>query len=347
MRRFLLLTVLIGGAMGGTPGCTKQKPMLRVLNWADYFAPDTIANFEREYGCKVVVTNFASGDELREKIWRVPSGYDVAFPDDEILPQLIESGRLSKLDPVKVPNLKNIAARFKGTPIDSKNEYSVPYMWGTTGIAYSKKEVQPAPESWAILWDPKYTSKMTMLDDRREAFVVAMLVNGDDPKKPTRESIDRAKKKLMERKPLAYDSSPKQKLIVGDAWISHCYNGDALQVEDADPEERKSEVGYVIPKEGSTIWFDSVVIPAQAENADLAHAFINYLLRPGVSAAITNATKYANPNELAQQHIHKAIRENPLVYPSEETLKRCFNLPALDFGLRKYMDEAWEEVRKK
>ena len=344
MKRLLLLSVLVGGTMAGTPGCSKYRPILYVLQWENYFAADTISNFEKEFGCQVVVTNFGSADELRAKLDRVPSGYDVAFPSDEILPQLIEAGKLEKLDLSKIPDFKNIASRFRGAPADPKNDYSLPYMWGTTGIAYNVKEVSPAPDSWKVLWEAKYVSRMTMLEDRREVFAAAMLANGDDPKNPTAETIEKAKKKLLERKPLAY-GVPREKLIAGDYILSQCYNGDASEAAASD--ERKTDIAYVIPKEGGTLWFDSVTIPAKPKNRDLAHAFLNYLMRPAVSAAISNARFYANPNELAQQHIRKEIRENPLIYPSEETLKRCYYLPPLAPALRKKMDGAWEEVRGK
>lgn len=341
-RRLALLCA--AGAFLLGPGCTQPKPKLRVAIWPGYFAEDTIPNFKREFGCDVEVVEITSGDMLRLRIERPPSGFDVVFVDDNLLPEMIASGRLEKLDLARIPNFKNIAPKFRGLPQDPKNQYSVPYMWGTTGIAYNKKEVNPPPDSWAVLWDPKVAARMTMLDDRREAFVAAMLVNGDDPRNPTAESIDRAKKKLLERKPLAYDSYPTERLEDGEAWLSHCFSPDAFQASQG---KKKAEIGYVIPKEGATLWYDAMAVPERAPHPDLAHAFIDYLLRPGVSAAISNSRFSANPNELAQQHIRKEIRENPLIYPPEETLKRCFPLPALSLTLRRRMEEAWAEVGRK
>ena len=328
-------------------GCSKKpsQPELHVFNWSEYFAPDTISNFEKEFHCRVVVDYIASPEMLRTKLESVPSGYDVVFPSEDLLPTLIVGEKLERLDPNQLPNGKNIASRFRGFPADPKNEFSVPYMWGTTGIAFNRKQFGPPPDSWAVLWDPKYTPKMTMLDDMREAFVAAMFANGDDPRKPTAEAIDRAKRKLLERKPLDYDSSPQMKLIVGDTWIAQAYNGDALQA--AESEERRADLGFVIPKEGATIWIDNMCVAKGAKNRDLAHAFINYLLRPEVSAAISNFKKYANPNEAARPHILKEILGNPVIYPSESDLQRCFPLAELSGDLRKKMEEAWAEIRQK
>ncbi len=320
-------------------GCSKPEPELYVFNWADYFADDTLSGFEKEFGCKVKVDDITSTEALRAKLQLVPSGYDIVFVSDELVPTCIEKGWLERLDPAKLPNLKNIAPRFRNLGFDPKNEYSVPYMWGTTGIAYNKEKVAPAPDSWAALWDPKFANHVTMLQDPREAFAAAMWVEGISPLRPTMESVERAARKLMERKPLAYNSAPKEMLGSGDAWISQCFNGDAVQAAD------KAPIGYVIPKEGGTIWLDSLCIPKGARNPDLAHKFIDYILRPEVSAAISNKVFYANPNAEAEKLISKDVRENPFVYPPEADLKRCAFLadPAPD--VKKKLQDLWAKVR--
>ena len=326
-------------------GCSPSKPELHVFNWADYFAPDTIKNFEKEFDCRVVLDYFESAETLRAKIGNGRSGFDVVVPSDEVMRAFVAKGLLDPIDLAKVPNIKNIAPRFRGMEYDPKNEYSVPYMWGTTGIAYNKKKVDPAPDSWAALWDPKVAGHVTILDDPREAFAAAIWVEGGSGIAPTDASIEKAKQRLIAAKVKAFDGQPKLRLIKGEAWVAHCYSGDALQAAAA--KERAGDIGFVIPKEGGTIWVDNVCIPKGAPNRDLAHKFIDYLLRADVSAAISNEVAYANPNEAAQKLIKKEVLEDPVANPSEEELKRCSLLKELPPAAKKKLDDAWAEVKGK
>jgi spermidine/putrescine transport system substrate-binding protein len=255
----------------------------------------------------------------------------------------VAKGLIEKIDLAKVPNLKHIAPRFRGLEYDPKNEYSIPYMWGTTGIAYNKKKVNPAPDSWAALWDPKVADHVTILDDPREAFAAAIWVEGGSGISPTEASIEKAKQKLIAAKVKAFDGQPKLRLIKGEAWIAQCYSGDALQAAAA--KERDADIGYVIPKEGGTIWVDNLCIPKGAPNRELAHKFIDYLLRADVSAAISNEVAYANPNEAAQKLIKKEVLEDRVANPTEDELKRCSILKELSPDLKKKLDDAWSQVK--
>lgn len=323
-------------------GCGPSRPELHILTWPDYFAKDTLQAFEKETGCGVVVDHMVSSETLRAKLAGGRSGFDVVFPSDEVVPLLVAQGVLEKLDLSKIPNFRNIQSRFRGLPHDPGNAHSVPYMWGTTGIAFLKDKVSPPPESWEALWDPKLVRQMMMLDDGREAFAAALRITGADLRAaPSAEAVEKAKKKLMERKPKAYNSSPKDKLVNGECWIAQCYSGDALQASS----ELGGKVGYAVPKEGGTLWIDNLCIARDAPQRELAHRFIDYLLRPEVSAAITNETRFPNPNEAALKHIRREILEDPLVFPPEEVLSRCATLPVLPPEIKKAVDAAWAEVK--
>lgn len=329
----------------GLFGCSPSKPELHVFNWADYFAPDTLKNFEKEFDCRVVPDYFESAETLRARLEGGKSGFDVVFPSDEVMRAFIAKGLLDKLDPAKLPNLKNIAAKFRGLDYDPKNEYSVPYMWGTTGLAYNKSKVDPPPDSWGALWDPKYAGHVTMLDDAREAFSAAIWAEGGSPFALTGDAIEKAKKKLGAAKVKAFDGQPKLRLIKGEAWIAQCYSGDALQAAAADARERSGDIGYVIPREGGTIWVDNICIPKGAPNRDLAHKFIDYLLRAEVSAAISNEVSYANPNEAARKLIDREILENRAANPTDDELKRCSILKELDAETKRKLDDAWAQIK--
>ncbi len=335
MKRTALALLLLAAACG--------KPELHVLNWSDYFAPDTISNFEKEFGCRVTLDYIEASDSVRQKLKDPPSGFDVVFPSDEVMSLLLAGNLLEPLDHSRLKNLGNIEERFRNLPFDPGHKYSVPYMWGTTGIAYNVKQVDPPPDSWAALWDPKYAEHVTFLDDERDVLAAAMLLNGDDPLTPTAESIARARDKLKEAKPRAWTSSTKEMLISGDAWLAQCFNGDALQAGEA--EERAGDIGFVIPKEGGFAWLDNMAIAKGAPHLDLAYAFLDYLLRPEVSAAISNEVWYANPNAAARPHIDKELLEDTVAFPDEETMARCRVLTEPPPALKKAWLDAWAEVK--
>lgn len=336
MKKLLWLGVLFAG-------CSKGEPALHIITWPNYFAPDTVSNFEKETGCRVVVGNMESSEALRTKLSGGASGYDVVFPSDEVLPDFIARGLLERLDLSKIPNTSNIMTRYRGLPYDPKNELSVPYMWGSTGIAYHKDKIPTPPDSWAALWDPRYAAKATLLDDPREVFAAAIRADGGDPDRISPEAIAKALNRFKSWKPLAYESSPKDMLINGDVWICQCYSGDALQASD----ELKGRIGFVIPKEGGTVWIDNLCIAKGAPQPELAHRFINYLLRAEVSAAITNAVHFPNPNEAARKLIRRELLDNPFVNPGDTDLKRLSLLPALSSDVRQKLEEAWARLRGK
>jgi spermidine/putrescine-binding protein len=291
----------------------------------------------------VTIDDFESTEGLRLKLATPPSGYDVVFPSDEIVQVLIAAGQLEPLDHAKIPNLGNIDPRFRGLPYDPGNRCTVPYLWGTTGIAYNMSKVDPPPDSWAVLWDPKYAGRVTVLDDNRDALGAAMFVNGDDPHAPTPESIARARDKLKECRPRAWISSVKDMLVSGDAWICQAFSGDAMQAGEAG--ERAGDIGFVIPKEGGFAWFDNMAIAKGAPHPNLAHEFINYLLRPEVSAAISNEVCYANPNLAARPFIDKEQFEDPTIYPDQETMERCRVMTEPPEPLKTLIIKAWAEVK--
>ncbi len=320
-------------------GCSSSsKPELHLLIWAEYLHDDLIRNFEKEFNCKVIVDNFDSGEKLRAKIEKPPSGFDVVVPSDEVLPGFIADGLLEKLDPAKLPNFKNIAATFRGMAFDPKNDYSVPFHWGLTGIACSTQSA----DSWVAFFDPKNAADAAFLDDPRELFAAALRVDGIDLSAATADQIEKAKNRIASAKPKTWDSQPQRLLVSGDVRLAMMYSGDAAQVM-----AEKSGITFVIPREGGTIWFDNLAIAKGSKQSDLAYKFIDYLMRPDVAAANTNFKKYPSPNEAAKPKIDKAILENPTIYPPDDVLKRCKPLGELKPEMRKKLMEAWGQVKAK
>ncbi len=327
MKRLLALALLFAG-------CSPAGPELKILTWPDYFAKDTLSAFEKEAGCTVRVDYIENSETLRTKLEGGASGYDVVFPSDEVVASLVANGLLDPLDLPALPNFKNVAARFRGLAYDPKNAHAVPYMTGTTGIAYHVDLVKPAPDSWAAV----LKADVGLLDDAREVFAAALRVEGA-PWTP--EGLQRASKRFQGWTPKVWDSSPRQRLIAGDIAIAQCFSGDALQAS----ESLKGKLGYVIPKEGGTLWIDNLCIAKGSKQRALAHRFIDYLLRPEVSAAITNECRFGNPNEAARPLIQKELLENPLIFPREDELKRLSLLPSLSGDLKKTLDKAWADLK--
>ncbi|HGJ66596.1 TPA: spermidine/putrescine ABC transporter substrate-binding protein [bacterium] len=305
-------------------GCSKKRKLadtLYVYNWANYVSKDTIPNFEKEFGVKVVYDNFPNNEELLAKLQTGTFGYDVIFPSDYMVGIMIKKGLLEELDMKNIPNYKNIGERFKNTPFDPENKYSIPYLWGTTGIGYNTDKITENVDSWNILWNEKYKEKISMLDDMRSIANVPLKILGHSVNTTDPKIIKQAEEMLLKQKPLvrAYTSDTYIDFLVsGDIWLAHGYSGDTFQAM-----KENKNIKYSIPKEGSDMWMDNMCIPKGAKNKLTAEVFINYLLRPEVGAEISNFTWYANPNEASHKFIKPEIVNNQSIYPPDEVLNRC------------------------
>jgi spermidine/putrescine-binding protein len=331
-RKFLKTSSLIGASaiLGskagiaypeseGKPG--KLSDELYVLIWSYYLAENTVPDFEREFGVRVVLDYFSSNEELLAIIKTGAKGYDLIFPSDYMVGIMREEGLIEKLDLENVPNLKNIDEKFRDLPFDPGNAYSIPYLWGTTGMGFNADKVTEKADSWKILWDEKYKGRISMLDDMRGLANPALKLMGYSINATDPEKIGEAKELLIKQKPLVklYTSETYIEFLKsGDIWLSQGYSGDVFQVM----KENKS-IKYVIPREGSDIWVDNMCIPKGARNRYTAEVFIDYLLRPEVGAGISNFTWYANPNVASHQFIKPEILNNPAIYPVKEVLDRC------------------------
>jgi spermidine/putrescine-binding protein len=331
--------LLVAAALAG---CSRASETLHVFNWDDYFAPDTLSRFEREAGCRVTLDTYESGQDLLAKLVAGGEGYDVCFPSDEILPALLDKGLLLELDLGRIPNAKHLSPERLGLPFDPTNAYTLPYFWGTTGIAYNREKVNSAPASWNDLWNEAHGRRVSILDDAREAIGAALRADGRSANEADPAALRQAQERLLRQKPLllGYDSAPKERLISGEVWIAQCFSGDAIQARSAG-----AAIDYVVPREGASLWIDSMAIPKGARRADLAHRFIDYLLRPDVSAAIADHVGYANPNDAARALTRKEILEDPIVYPPPAVLERCEWLRPLPPAEKQRVEDLWAEVK--
>lgn len=320
----------------------RRNPTLYYFTWSDYVSPELIAEFEKQEGVKVVVDTFGSNEELLAKLQAGATGYDVAVPSDFMVSIMAREGLLAELELEKIPNAKLLADRLQRLPFDPDNRYSIPYLWGTVGIGYDSNVISPHPDSWTVLWDPRYKGKISMLNDQREVFGVALRVIGQSLNSRDPVVIGQAKAKLISQKPLVktYTSENYDQLLIsGEVALAHGWGGAVARAM----VERPS-IKYVVPKEGGTIWSDCLVVLKTSRNKDVATRFVNYLLNPAVAARTTNRLRFASSIRQAKTLVDEQLRENPAVYPPDSTFDRLEWIADLGEAIRLY-DRAWTELK--
>lgn len=321
---------------------SKKGSALYYFTWSDYVSPELITEFEKQAGVKVVVDTFGSNEELLAKLQGGATGYDVAVPSDFMVSIMARQGLLAELQLEKIPNSKLLSERLQRLPFDPDNRYSIPYLWGTVGIGYDSNVIFPPPDSWTVLWDPRYKGRISMLNDQREVFGVALRVMGQSLNSRDPAVIGQAKAKLLSQKPLVktYTSENYDQLLIsGEVALAHGWGGAVARAM----AERPS-IKYVVPKEGGTIWSDCLVVLKTSRNRDLATRFINYLLDPTVAARTTNRLRFASSNRQAKALVDEQVRENPAVYPLDSTFDRLEWMADLGEAIRLY-DRAWTELK--
>lgn len=352
----LSLTAAVAGA------AQADDKVLHVYNWSDYIAEDTLANFEKETGIKVVYDVFDSNEVLEAKLLAGSSGYDVVVPSNPFLAKQIKAGVFQKLDKSKLPNWSNLDKDLLHAldPSDPGNQYSVPYMWGTIGIGYNVEKVKAAlgedapVDSWDLVFKPENMEKLkscgvSFLDSPTEILPAALHYLGYAPDSSDKGELQKAEELFMKIRPsVAYFHSSKyiSDLANGNICVAIGYSGDIYQSK-ARAEEAKNgvEVGYNIPKEGAGSFFDMLAVPVDAKNVEAAHVFLNYLMKPEVMASITNYVQFPNGNAAATPLVDEALRTDPGVYPSPEVLKKIYTFPDLAPAVQRNMTRSWTKIK--
>ncbi|MCF6465725.1 ABC transporter substrate-binding protein [Clostridium sp. Cult2] len=332
--------ILIIGLL--STGCGSNKPTINVYNWGDYIDPDVLKDFEKEFNVKVNYNTFATNEDMYVSIKKGGTSYDVAFPSDYMIERMIDENLLEKINKENVPNLNNIEDRFLDLDFDPNNEYSVPYMWGTMGIIYNKNMVDDIVDSWNILWNEKYSGQILMLDSQRDSLAVALIKLGYSMNSREMKELEEAKEELIKQKPLvyAYVGDEVKDLMVGEeAALAVVWSGDAVAMI-----RENENLEYVIPKEGTNLWFDNMVIPKSGNNKELAEKFINFMNRPEIAARNTDYIGYSTANYKALEFLPEDIVNSEVAYPTDEEIGEVeiFKDPK-DF--LKVYDEIWLEIK--
>jgi putrescine transport system substrate-binding protein len=324
-----------------------EEKRLHVYNWSDYIAPDTIANFTKETGIEVTYDVYDGNEVLEAKLLAGHSGYDIVVPSaSPYMARQIAAGAYRALDKTKLPNLKNLDPQILAlaATADPGNAHGVPYLWSVTGIGANAALLdralgEAAPrDSLALLFDPAYAQKLAscgiaLLDTPQEVVPAALTYLGLDPKSHETADLDAAIALIDRVRPYVrkfHSSQYINDLATGDICIALGYSGDVIQARNRAREaESPVEIAFRVPREGAQMSIDMFGIPADAPHPDNAHAFIDYILRPEVIAAISDAVSYPNPNVAATPLVEREIRDDPGIYPPEAVRRLLYiDLPA-------------------
>lgn len=355
-----LLAMTVAASMAGV--AQADDKVLHVFNWSDYIAPETLNKFTQETGIKVVYDVFDSNEVLEAKLLAGSSGYDIVVPSNPFLAKQIKAGVFQKLDRAKLPNWSNLDTNLLNalSPSDPGNQYSIPYMWGTIGIAHNVDKVKAvlgdnAPiDSWDLVFKPENIAKLkecgvAFIDSPTEVLPAALNYLGFSPTSEKADELKKAEELFLSiRKDITYFHSSKYigDMANGNICVAVGYSGDLYQSK-ARAEEAKNgeEIVYKIPKEGAGSFFDMLAIPADAKNVEGAHAFLNFLMKPEIMAEISNYTQFPSGNAAAVPLLDEAIRNDPGIYPDAETMAKIYTFPDLPAKVARTMNRSWTTIK--
>ena len=314
---------------------------ITVYNWGDYIDPDVLDQFEAETGIRVIYETFETNEDMYTKLSKAKASYDVICPSDYMVERMIREKLVQPINWENIPNAVQIQDRFRNLSYDPDNAYSMPYTWGTMGILYNKTMVSEKPTSWKVLWDEQYADSILMLNSSRDTIAITLKALGYPLNSTDEAQLEEAKDALIEQSPmvLAYVvDEVKDKMIAGEAAIALVWSGDATYCM-----SENEDLDYVIPEEGSNIFFDAFCIPANAKNVSGAEKFLDYLCDPEIAKHNFEYVGYAIPNQGAIDLLGEEYLSSPVSNPPQELLDKCEIFEYLGESTRVY-DSLWTEI---
>jgi putrescine transport system substrate-binding protein len=345
----------------GNTGRYDGEKVLNVYSWADYIAPDTVANFEKETGIKVHYDTFDNNEVLETKLLTGHTSYDVVVPTGNFLERQRAAGVYRPLDKGEIPNLSNADPQVMDwiDRYDPGDRYAVPYMWSVTGLAYNvdqvKKRLGPnIPDGWALIFDPKNAEKLkdcgiTMVDSAGDVILSAIYYLGRDPLRHDPSDLQAASDVLRKIRPFIRYIDPTQEvgdLANGSVCLALAWQGDiGLARTRASEAKVAVDLAFLVPREGALVTVDTMAIPADAPHPHNAQIWLNYLMRPDVTASITNAIRFPNGNLAALPLISPEIRNDPVTYPTAATRARLAPMTAMTSDYARLVTREWTRFR--
>jgi len=323
-------------------GCGSSQKTLHLYTWADYVSPDVIARFEKEFNCRVVIDTFDSNETMYAKLKAGATGYDLIVPSSYMIKTMQAQGMLQQIDHAKIPNLKNIDPEHLRSAADKEMKHSVPYMTGSTGLAYLKSQVPEFVASWAMMDRPDVKGRATLLNDMRETLGAALKFLGYSLNSTSEQELAEARDIVIRwKKNIAKFESEQYKpgLASGEFLLVQGYSGDIVQVMADNP-----DIAFATPREGTSVYSDDFVIPKQARNVDLAHAYINFIHTPEIAAQNIDYVAFLCPNTGAYPLLSEETRANPAIFMDPEVHAKCELIDDVGESLALYT-KMWDEVK--
>lgn len=293
---------------------------LIIYNWGDYLDPALVKKFEKQTGYHVVYETFDSNEAMYTKIKQGGTAYDLTIPSEYMVTKMRKAHLLDKLDKKEIPNMKYLGKNFLHKSFDKDNDYSLPYFWGTLGIVYNDKFVKKGSiKNWNDLWSKKYRNQILLVDSARDIMGMSLVSLGYSMNTTSSLKLRLAQTKLDSLGPnirAIIADEMKMYMVQNEVAIGVTWSGEASEMID-----NNSHLHYVVPEEGSNLWFDNFVVPKTAKNKKAAFKFINFMLKPENAAQNAEYVGYATPNIKAQQLLPKAVREDKQFYPNQKTLR--------------------------
>ncbi|MBU1167503.1 spermidine/putrescine ABC transporter substrate-binding protein [Patescibacteria group bacterium] len=316
---------------------------LNIANWEDYFAEGVIEDFEAEYGISVNLDTYNDEEVILSLVQSDLGKYDFIVVSGLFVDKMKKLKLLAEIDLENIPNYSNIGAGFQNPSYDPNNQSSIPYLWGTTGLLVNNDYTKENEIGWQDLWDKEYVNHVRLLNDQREAMGASLKSLGHSINSEDKKQITEAANKLKEfnaKESFVDLDQGNDDVLTDKAWIAQTYSGDALELIDENPDRN---LDYIIPEEGTVIWVDNMVIPRDAKNKYTAEIFINYLLRPEVSAKNASELWYANTNQAAEEYMDQEVLNDPKVYPPKKIIEKSEKFTPIGESQTIY-NEVWEEL---
>lgn len=367
VRAAMVLAAVVLGAVvlaigGGFAPAAAQEKTLNVYNWNDYVAPDTLAKFTAETGIKVNYDVYDGNEILEAKLLAGKSGYDVVFPSaSPFFVKQLQAGLYRKLDKSKLANIGNVDKEILAelAKYDPGNSHGMPYLMAGTGIGFNIQKIKSlmpdAPiGSLAMILDPKVLATIkscgvTILDSSDEVFSAALAWIGKTPTSQSPDDLKLASEVVMKARPAykyIHSSAYINDLANANSCVAMGYAGDLVQARNRAREAgRGVEIGIFLPKEGAAFNLDVMAIPADAPNPNHAHQFIDFLLRPDIMAAVTNATGYANAIPASESQLKPEIKQDPVIYPPPEMRTKLYTVPPADQTFERARTRVWTRIK--
>lgn len=340
----LLMAALICGC-GNQDKEENDTNILTVFNYGDYIDKDTIKMFEEETGIEVKYEEYLAPEDMYTKYKSGAINYDLICTSDYMVEKMILEGEAQPVDTSDMKYFGNLDPKYLEycKAFDAENKYAVPYFWGTVGILYNQTMVKEEVDSWSILWDEKYKDHIVMQNSMRDAFLVPLKWKGYSTNTTDKPQLLEAQQLLIQQKPIveAYlVDEIRDVMIAGDAAIAVTYSGDATEAMDAN-----EDLQYVVPKEGSNIWFDCWMIPKTARHKKAAEKFIDFMNREDIAMMNFDYIYYGTPNQAVFNELDEETQEDQATFPKEEIMEKCEVYQYLGVEMDQFYTKMWKELK--